>query len=175
MVAGATPVRGTVFVAVLASLALGAVACGSPTSAIPAEPVCATPAPLPTSRATPGAVSVQAYFSRIREATGRLYQIREGLRASYPEDTFYRREAFRPDFIAYADETICTSLALRGLLAPIPALQAFKSRLDEALTALIEHTTAGREAVRTRNVSEYRDWFAGVDEKLGEVLAASRR
>ena len=167
--------RGAVTIAVLAALALGSAACGSPSGTIPAEPVCATPAPLPTSRATPGTVSVQAYFSRVREATGRLYQIREGLRASYPEDTFYRREAFRPDFIAYADETICTSVGLRGLMAPIPALQAFKSRLDETLTALIEHTTAGREAVRTRNVSEYREWFAGVDEKLGEVLSASRR
>ncbi len=156
-------------------LALCAAACGSPSSTIPDEPECPAAAPLPTSRATPGAVSVQAYFSRVREGTSRLYQSREDLRADYPEDTFYRRENFRPDFIAYADETICTARALQELTAPIPALEGFERRLDAALTALVEHTVAGRDAVRTRNVSEYRDWFAGVDEVLGEVLAAARR
>lgn len=160
--------------AALASM-LWLAACGSPSSAIPEEPECPAAAPLPTSRATPGTVSVQAYFSRIREGTGRLYQAREDLRSEYPEDTFYRRERFRPDFIAYADETICTARALRELSAPIPALEEFERRLDEALTALIEHTLAGRDAVRTRNVSAYRDWFAGADERIGEVLAAARR
>lgn len=155
--------------------ALLAAACGSPSSAIPEVPECPAAAPLPTSRTTPGAVSVQAFLSRVREGTGRLYQLREDLRADYPEDTFYRRETFRPDFIAYADETICTSRALQELSAPIPALEEFDRRLDAALAALIEHTLAGRDAVRTRNVSEYRDWFAGVDERIGEVLAASRR
>jgi hypothetical protein len=162
-------------VAAAMGLALCAAACGSPSSAIPDVPECPAAAPLPTSRTTPGAVSVQAFFARVREGTARLYQAREDLRADYPEDTFYRREDFRPDFIAYADETICTSRALRELSAPIPAIEEFERRLDAALSALIDHTLAGRDAVRTRNVSEYRDWFAGVDERIGEVLAAARR
>lgn len=159
----------------LAVIALAATACGSPTSAIPAEPVCATPAPLPTSRATPGTVSVQAYFSRIRNGAGALYTAREELRGKYAEDTFYRREEFRPDFIAYADETICAAQGLRELSAPIESLTEFDQKFDAALTALIEHTIAGREEVRKRNVSEYREWFTGVDEKISAVVATSRR
>jgi hypothetical protein len=161
--------------AALAVMALAATACGSPTSAIPAEPVCATPAPLPTSRTTPGTVSVQAYFSRIRNGAGALYTAREELRGKYAEDTFYRREEFRPDFVAYADETICAAQGLRELSAPIESLAEFDQTFDAALTALIEHTFAGREAVRMRNVSDYREWFAGVDEKIAAVVATSRR
>lgn len=161
--------------AALLVVALGASACGSPSGAIIAEPVCATPAPLPTSRTTPGTVSVQAYFSRIRNGAGALYTAREELRGKYAEDTFYRREEFRPDFAAYADETICTAQGLRELSAPVPSLEEFDRVFDSALADLIEHTAAGREAVRTRNVSAYREWFAGVDEKIAAVVASSRR
>lgn len=161
--------------AALAVIALAATACGTPASGIPEEPVCATPAPLPTSRTTPGTVSVQAYFSRIRNGAGALYTAREELRTKYAEDTFYRREEFRPDFVAYADETICAAQGLRELSAPIESLVEFDQKFDAALDALIEHTIAGREAVRMRNVSDYRDWFGGVDEKIAAVVATSRR
>ncbi len=161
--------------AALAVMALAATACGTPASGIPEEPVCATPAPLPTSRTTQGAVSVQAYFSRIRNGAGALYSAREELRAKYAEDTFYRREEFRPDFIAYADETICTARGPQELSAPAASLAEFDQKFDAALAALIEHTAAGREAVRMRNVSDYREWFGGVDEKVAAVVATSRR
>jgi hypothetical protein len=166
---------GGIAAAAIGVLALGSVACGSPSSAIPAEPACATPAPLPTSRTTPGAVSVQAYFSRIRNGAAALYTAREELRAKYAEDTFYRREEFRPDFIAYADATICAAQGLQELSAPTTSLAEFDQKFDAALIALIEHTEAGREAVRMRNVSDYRAWFAGVDEKVSAVVATSRR
>lgn len=159
----------------LAVIALAATACGAPASVVPEEPACATPAPLPTSRTTPGTVSVQAYFSRIRNGAGALYSAREELRAKYVDDTFYRREAFRPDFIAYADETICMARGLQEIAAPTASLAEFDQKFDAALASLIEHTVAGREAVRMRNVSDYREWFAGVDEKLAAVVATSRR
>lgn len=161
--------------AALAVMTVAASACGSAASVIPEEPACATPAPLPTSRTTPGTVSVQAYFSRIRNGAGALYTAREELRAKYAEDTFYRREEFRPDFVAYADETICAAQGLRELSAPIESLGEFDQKFDAALGALIEHTIEGREAVRMRNVSDYREWFAGVDEKISAVVATSRR
>lgn len=161
--------------AVLGALVLLAPACGSPSGAIPAGPACEAPAPLPTSRTTPGAVSVQAYFTRIRNGAAALYTAREQLRGKYSEDTFYRREEFRPDFVAYADETICTAQGLRELSAPVAALGEFDQKFDAALSDLIEHSLAGRDAVRTRNVSEYRAWFAGVDEKIAAVVASSRR
>jgi hypothetical protein len=45
--------------------------------------------------------------------------------------------------------------------------------MDSALQGLIDHTVAGREAVRKRNKSDYGDWYNGVDAKLDAVRAAS--
>ncbi len=147
-------------------------ACGGGVSTFPEEVECVQPSPLPTSRTTPGAVSPQAYFSRIQNGVSALEKLRSDLRSKYPEDTFYRREAFRPDFAAYADETICTATALLALTPPDGRFENFESTLDTALTALIDHTRAGREAVKSRNVSEYRDWFDGADAKIAAVRTA---
>jgi len=150
-------------------------ACGSPGSAIPAEVVCGTPAPVPTSRSAPGAVSTRAYWSRLQDGSSRLYQLREDLRKKYPEDTFYRRGAFRPDFAAYVDASICLARELLAI-ARLPAQDdVFTANLIGALDAFIAHSEAGREAIRTRNVSAYRDWYAGVDGHLAAVIATARR
>lgn len=156
----------------LAGLLLGACS-GASSGGFPEEVQCASPAPLPTSRSTPGAVSVQAYRSRVREGVATIERLRSDLHQKYPEDTFYRRESFRPDFARYADGTICMARGLKSLAAPDSRFESFDTALDRALDELVSHTEAGREAVRTRNVSEYRDWFAGVDEKLRTVHAVS--
>lgn len=160
--------------AVATGLAVFALAgCGTPDSNFPAETACPSPQALPTSRAAPGTVSPQAFVGRIRAGARELEQARERLREVYPNETFYRRETFRPDFAAYADRTLCLARELRGLPAPTDRLAAWKAGVDAALDALIAHTAAGREAVRTRNVSQYREWYAGVDAKLDAVEAAA--
>ncbi|GIW13708.1 MAG: hypothetical protein KatS3mg062_1147 [Tepidiforma sp.] len=159
--------------AAAAALAIGAAACGTPDANFPAETVCPSPQALPTSRAAPGTVSQQAFVGRIRAGVRELAQAREELRGSYPDDTFYRRDAFRPDFAAYADRTLCLARELRALAAPTERLAAWKANVDTALDALIAHTAAGREAVRTRNVSEYREWYREADAKIDAAEAAA--
>ena len=99
--------------------------------------------------------------------------LRADLRAKYAEDTFYRRDAFRPDFAAYADQTVCTAQAMIDVSAPDTRFREYESTLDAALQALIEHTRAGREAVRARNVSDYRKWFDGADARIVAVREAA--
>lgn len=94
------------------------------------------------------------------------------LRGKYPEDTFYRRDGFRPDFATYADQTVCTAQGMIDLTAPDARFAGFDATLDAALGDLIAHTRAGRAAVRARNVSEYRDWYRGVDARIAAVRNA---
>jgi hypothetical protein len=98
-----------------------------------------------------------------------LEKLRSDLKSRYPEDTFYRREEFRPDFATYASQTVCTAQAMLELSAPAPQFVEYDASLDAALNDLIEHTREGREAVRSRNVSDYRDWYAGADARISAV------
>lgn len=163
--------RRVLAAAVTAGLLAGG--CGTPDANFPAETVCPSPQAVATSRATPGAVSPQAFVARIRGGAAELEQLRERLAEEYPGETFYRRESFRPDFAAYADATICLARELQALQAPVPRLEAWKANVDAALAALIAHTEAGRAAVRSRNVTEYRAWHRGVEERIGAVTAAA--
>jgi hypothetical protein len=162
--------------AALAGLVLSALiagACGGSSSSFPEEAECPAPAPLPTSRAQAGSVSPELYIRRIQGFAQNLERLRSTLRAAYPEDTFYRRDEFRPDFAEYASQTVCTAEAMLVLSAPDSRYAEYDSNLDVALTALIEHTRAGREAVRKRNVSDYRGWYRDADEKINAVMAAA--
>lgn len=146
--------------------------CGG-SSTFPEEAECPAPAPLPTSRAQAGAVPPQSYVSRLRSSADNVVKLRADLRAKYADDTFYRREEFRPDFAEYADQTVCTAQAMVALTAPDARFAEFETRLDVSLNALIEHTRAGREAVRARNVSDYRAWFKEADAKIAAVREAA--
>ncbi len=159
--------------AALAACALFIAGCGSAGGTFPEQIECVEPAPLATARTTPGAVSTQAYVNRIRSSADTLTKLRADLRAKYSDDTFFRREGFRPDFAAYADPTICTAQAMRDLSAPDARFAEFDAKLDVTLADLIEHTRLGREAVRARNVSDYRRWFKGADAKIAAVREAA--
>lgn len=162
-----------VALAAFGALALVLAACGSGASSFPEEIVCVEPAPLPTSRAAPGTVSAQSYVSRVRSSADTLVKLRGDLRAKYADDTFFRRSEFRPDFATYADQTICTAQAMQALSAPDTRFAEFDSKLEVTLIALVEHTEFGREAVRARNVSDYRDWFKEADAKIAAVREAA--
>ena len=160
--------------ALLATFAGLLAACGSGGGgAFPEEVACPSVAPIPTSQRAPGSVSGQAFTARARNTAATLDQLRSNLRAKYSDDTFYRREAFRPDFAAYADQTICLAEGMAQFSAPSPDLEKFEADLDRALGDLVDHTRFGREAVRSRNVSEYRDWFKDVDAKISAVRTAA--
>ncbi|HMO53236.1 MAG TPA: hypothetical protein PJ994_01910 [Tepidiformaceae bacterium] len=142
-----------------------AVACGTPDSAFPAEAECAPASPLPTSAAVAGMTSPQAFIDYVRRSTTELGLARSRFTSRYPDDTFYRRDAFRPDMARFADETICIARRLRDAQSPMAGLDAWTARIHAAVDDLIDHTWFGREAVRSRNVSEYRQYRAGMEQR----------
>lgn len=144
-------------------------ACGTPDSSFPAETECRTPEPVPTSRSVDGMASPAGFLDRVRTSTVELLRSRDRFAAEYPDDTFYRRDAFRPDMAAFADELICTAAALRSLESPIAGFDDWTASLHLTLDELISFTRSGREAVRSRNVSEYREFRAGLDQRLAAV------
>ncbi len=153
-------------------IAMVAASCGGASASFPEESECPAPAPLATVRNQPGVVSTRAYVTRLRASGETLERLRADLRGKYPEDTFYRRDGFRADFATYADQTVCAAQGMIDLTAPDARFASFDATLDTALADLIAHTRAGRAAVRARNVSEYRDWYRGVDARIAAVRNA---
>lgn len=146
-------------------------ACAGASSTFPEPAPCPAAAPLPTQH--PNSTRPSPYFSAVRVGVDRLVQEREVHRGFYPTDTFSRRAEFRTRFAEYADETVCAAEYLINLEPTEERFAAFDSDLESALQALIAHTKAGREAVKSRNVSEYRDWYKDVDGLLTAVRTAS--
>ncbi|MEP7215528.1 MAG: hypothetical protein ABI782_04695 [Anaerolineaceae bacterium] len=154
-------------VAAIAALLLAA--CGEGAS-FPEPVACATPVPAASS--TPRQ-AVNQYLSGVRAAVDRLATLRETLRNEYPGDKFSRDSRFRADFAVYADSTVCGAQNLIAVRPPSTNLAQFDDNLDGTLQALIDHTQAGRAAVKARNVSDYRTWYQGADVKLEAVKAAA--
>ena len=144
-------------------------ACGGG-AAFPEPAPCAQP---PSAVAGSGRQAINQYFATVRTAVDRLATLRETLRNTYPGDKFSRESQFRVDFAAYADSTVCGAQNLVGVRAPAANFEQFNRDLDAALQGLIDHTQAGRTAVKARNVSDYRTWYQGVDLKLDAVKAAA--
>lgn len=145
--------------------------CGGDGS-FPAPAECAQAAPLPT--ATPGIPQRGAYFGALRNGADELESQLGELRANWPSGNFSRKAEFRLDFARYSDETRCVATYMRDLQPPGPEFAAFDENLGKALDDLLAHTESGREAVRKRNVSEWRQWRDGVDAKVEAVRTALR-
>ena len=159
-------IYGLVALAALPVLA----ACGS-TSAFPEPAPC--PAPAAASPTANARQAANRYFASVTSAVNGLASQREALRSQYPGEKFSRQSQFRVDFAAYSDSTVCGAQNLKELRAPAPTLESFDLNLDTALQELIDHTEAGRTAVKARNVSDYRTWYQGVDLKIEAVKAAA--
>lgn len=157
-----------VFLAVVAALLAS---CGG-NGSFPEPGECLVAAPLPT--ATPGLPQRGAYFSALRNGIDRIDSQLAQFRAEYPSGNFSRRAEFRMHFAEYSDETRCIATYLRDLPAPGAEIDSFDERMDAALSDLLVHTEFGREAVRKRNVSEWRQWRDGVDAKVEAVRSVMR-
>ncbi len=159
--------------ALLAALLPIVIACGG-TGSFPEPAECLTPAPLPTSIRTPGTTSPQAYRGTIQDGVRRMGESLDDFRGTFPSGNFSRQVEFREAFAVYADETRCAASYVRDLAAANPTFAERDATLDRTLDELLAHTEFGREAVRQRNVSEWRKWRDGVDVKLNAVRDASR-
>jgi hypothetical protein len=98
----------------------------------------------------------------------------DDFRSKYPSGNFSRQQEFRVDFADYADKTRCLAAYLRDLPPLTPADEGADTALNTTLDDLLAHTEFGREAVRRRNVSEWREWRDNVDARINAVRAAVR-
>ncbi len=158
--------------AIAAVVAPALVACGG-NGAFPQPAECITPASLPTSART-GTTARGAYEATLQDGVRLLQSYADDFRGSYPSGNFSRQQEFRVDFADYADRTRCLASYVRGLGVVDPADEGAVTALNGTLDDLLEHTELGREAVRSRNVSEWRDWRDNVDARINAVRAAIR-
>lgn len=153
----------------VAAFAMFASACGSGSSTMTDAAVCPTPSPTATAGTGAGQrFRPNRYVSTIQAGVAQLTTLYETQRAKWPDRTFSRDASFRVDFATYADTSICAAQSLLALDAPANQ-QETKDSFDFAVRAYLSHVQAGRDAVRTRNVSEFRTWFDGVQQKLQAV------
>lgn len=103
----------------------------------------------------------------------RIEDLTNDFRLRYPNGTFYRRPEFRSDFAEYANEAICIAAGVGKVEQPTGDFLPEDADLDAMIEEFIQHTLVGREAVRTRNVSDYRRWNRGVESKLEQVRTAA--
>jgi hypothetical protein len=151
-------------------LAPALAACGG-NGSFPEPAECITPSPLPTS-ANSGETSRRAYEGALLEGVRRLQNYTDDFRGKYPSGNFSRQQEFRLDFADYADRTRCLATYMRGLGVLDPADEGAVRAMNATLDDLLTHTEFGREAVRRRNVSEWRQWRDNVDAKINAVRVA---
>lgn len=114
-----------------------------------------------------------AFRSLVYREMQRIEDLTNAFRQRYPNGTFYRRPEFRSDFAKYANEAICIAAGVGKVQQPTGDFLPEDANLAAMIEELIEHTLLGREAVRTRNVSDYRRWNRGVESKLEQVRTAA--
>jgi len=151
--------------------------CGG--SGLPDPAPCPAPSPVAVASVPPGfddraaaAQAVQALFNRRIQS---LTDLRDAFKKQYPTDTFFRDAAFRPDFATYADKSICTAqqmLETTSVTVGGESVGLAKPRLDTALQSFIDTMKDGRDAVASRNVSNYRSWYAAVGGRLQAIRDA---
>ncbi|MEO9256601.1 MAG: hypothetical protein ABI305_13760 [Tepidiformaceae bacterium] len=163
---------GRVLLALLLLGTLLASACGSGGGALATLTDCPAPSPLASPRR--GSFTDGPYLAAVNSYVERLQQLHEDERAKYPDRTYNSSDEFRVDFASYSNDTICAATNLLSLQPASPGTKTYKTKLDAAVTALIDHTEAGRDAVKSRNVSDYRRWYDGVDAKVQDVATAAR-
>lgn len=151
--------------------------CGG--SGLPTAPACPSPTPLSVASVPagtlPGQDAFQAYSEAVSGGIKHLVDLRNAFRKQYPTDTFFRDSAFRPDFATYADDSTCTAQQLiatqpppvNGQVTPVD-----NPKLTTALNSFIAAMKDGRDAVASRNVTKYRQWYATIGDKLEAVNTA---
>lgn len=150
-------------IAALAVLILLVAACGG-TTELPAAPPCTAPTATPTGRLP----TESRYRRTVMDGIDGLARLLSDFRGQWPDGKFSSKPEFREDFATYAGQAECLAETMKTLVAP-PPLSAFRSILG-ALMAEYETTLeAGKDAVRQRNVSKYRDWNRDIDTVAGKV------
>lgn len=160
---------------VAAGLLAGPVAaCGS-SSSLPTPPACAAASVTPLVPSTP-ANRQQAgrdYLASVQSMWSGLQRLYQDFRLAHPNDNFSRDSEFRPAVARFIDNSICTVRAFLAMQAPSTRLQQRYQQLYPLLDDYVAHLQAGREAIRTRNVTGYRAFYDALEGKMEAIRRAS--
>ena len=144
-------------------------------AALPAAEQCATPPATATPQpdAFAGGGRFRDYLLAIQPQLDQLQSLKNQFFLDHTSRTFSTDAGFRPGVARFIDQSTCTALNLEQI-APPSAPQFAKAATDEqtALDAYIAHLKAGRTAVATRNVTEYRKFYDNLEAKFDAVQKA---
>ena len=142
---------------------------------LPAAAPCATPPATATAQSDPfgGGGRFRDYLLAIQPQLDQLQSLKNQFFLDHTSRTFSTDAGFRPGVAKFIDESTCTAMNLEQL-APPAAPQFAKAATDEqtALNAYIAHLKAGRTAVATRNVTDYRTFYDNLEAKFDAVQKA---
>lgn len=145
-------------------------ACGG--SNLPEAPPCVAPTPFPM--AAGGMNPDFRYAVAVRDGVGKLESLTASFRLEWPDRRFSSRAEFRTEFVAYAGASTCVA---NDLLALTPAGTAryveFEARFEPLVQAYLDVMAEGTKAVRTRNVSDYRQFHRHLDEAQAALAEAA--
>lgn len=141
-------------------LVAGAIGCGG--SSFPEAEPCVTPTatPSPQGSRTP---TDNRYRMLTGDGMAELESMSAEIRARWPNDEPSNRVEFRESFAAYVRDITCLATDLKALAPRTEQLAQFDASFDTAMDETIELAEFGREAVKSRNSSTYRQWIRRVD------------
>ncbi len=138
-------------------------ACGGGSN-FPDPPECVEPTPTPErrdERSNPGLAYLVVLDNGIKE----LRELTDEFELRWPGQRFSSRREFREEFVVYAGRSACLAEALMELEPGDPErLTEFDGMVDAALEQYLGVLERGREAVRKRNVSKYREFHRDLDD-----------
>lgn len=136
-------------------------ACGS--ASFPESPPCVKPSPTATPRGTSDRSNDALYRRHTMDGLARVEAANLTFRTTWPNDAPSNRQPFREAFVIYAAGMECMAGDLKALEPKGADYSEYNAAYDAAMDEVVEITGFGRDAVRSRNTSKYRDWIKKVE------------
>ena len=144
-----------------APVLVATVGCGS--ASFPESPPCVTPSPTATPRGSSAASNDALFRRHTMDGLARIEAANLTFRTNWPNDAPSNRQPFREAFVAYAAGMECMAGDLKTLQPKGANYAEYNAAYDAAMEEVVEIAVFGRDAVRSRNTSKYRDWIKKVE------------
>ena len=135
-------------------------ACGGEGAFPVAEP-CTTPTAVPSPR-RPSAADA-TYIVATYDGMTRLEDLTRNFRTRWPNDAPSNRIEYREEYVEYVRDVTCLASDLKALSPRGESLSAYDTQFDLLMDDTIAIAEFGRDAVKARNSSKYREWIRDVD------------
>ncbi|GAB4329539.1 MAG: hypothetical protein Kow0010_13960 [Dehalococcoidia bacterium] len=157
------------------ALATGAsllAACGS--GGFPDPGPCPPPTPIAIREGASSEEIAFAYRRAVINGLDRIEELADGFTARWPERELRNRSEFRTEFVAFAHAARCEAAGLNALEPP-PFAEQYHAELTAQMQELSRIMDDGLDAVRARNVSEFRRWDRRERAFRAEAVPALRQ